>query len=155
MKTGTAIGLLVGGAVLLLAAKPRAPGYAPAPGTMPGQQPGGMLNPFNWFGAGGGQNLQSQIFGQPGAAPYAPAAAYSPYAMGIMSGQSFLPGAGAPANYAPAQPAYAQQPGLIPATYTPPAATGLYDTGGFGTGGYQTASYATPAAPFSSPQYVT
>lgn len=103
MKSGTAIGLLVGGAVLLLATSRRAPAAAGQPTVYPNA--GGALNPFNWFGANGsGAMIQpSQIFGPsanaapmyqipaaqpammaPAAAPvqtyaYSPAA-YSPYA---------------------------------------------------------------------------
>lgn len=46
MKSGTAIGLLVGGAVLLLATAPR------GAVARPGAAAGGSLNPLNWFGSG-------------------------------------------------------------------------------------------------------
>lgn len=51
MKTGTAIGLLVGGAVLILAAKPSTSAASPygTTGTGTTALPGGALNPFNWF----------------------------------------------------------------------------------------------------------
>lgn len=49
MQSGTAIGLLVGGAVLLLAVAPPRQPVIGANG-QPVAAPGGSLNPFNWFG---------------------------------------------------------------------------------------------------------
>jgi hypothetical protein len=64
MKSGTAIGILVGGAVLLLATAPRR-AAAPGQGTIY-PNPGGAINPLNWFGgAGSGALMQpGNIFGQ-------------------------------------------------------------------------------------------
>lgn len=85
MKTGTTIGLLVGGAVLILAAAPRRGQLNPQTGqVMPGQAaPFGMLNPFNWFsgmGAGVPAGVVPEI---PNGAQFAPPsgfqqAGYSP-----------------------------------------------------------------------------
>lgn len=51
MKSGTAIGLLVGGAVLLMAAARPGAAAGQAGGTVY-SNPGGALNPLNWFGQG-------------------------------------------------------------------------------------------------------
>lgn len=62
MQSGTAIGILVGGAVLILAASPRPQALAaPGGGTYPLQPaPGGALNPFNWFSGAMQQPQQQQ-----------------------------------------------------------------------------------------------
>lgn len=65
MKSGTAIGLLVGGAVLLMATSKNASAGYGATGANAYPHAGGALNPLNWFGgAGSGAVIQpSNIFG--------------------------------------------------------------------------------------------
>lgn len=134
MKNGTAIGLLVGGAVLLVAAqKNRA--VAVAAGAQP--RTGGALNPFNWLGV--------DYTG-------APTAGYSPqgYA-GSMPNQIQPPAWSAGQqyiNYTPSQTPNGYQYG----GFSPSLA---YDGGGFqnanyypgqSPGGYQYAGYSPSLA---------
>lgn len=133
MRTGTAVGLLVGGAVLLLAVSKPHPAAAAVPGaaagTVPGAgayaYPGGAINPLNWFGQQGN---------------YAPAA-YTP-------GQSML----ANPNGAFSQPA--QPGGYQYANYNSPQ-NGLSPppTAGQSPGYYQNAAYTTPPTAGQSPAY--
>jgi hypothetical protein len=130
MKTGTAVGLLVGGAVLILAAAPK----KPVAGQVATPAPGGALNPFNWFGnAGAGQpSLASQIFGN----SYNPNGGYSP-ATPYQIPASQTPNFGWGRAPTQAETNYNNQvmqqvgngytPGYNPASYTPPAnAAGFY-----------------------------
>jgi hypothetical protein len=128
MQSGTAIGLLVGGAVLILAAAPRA---ATVPG-MPAQPaPGGALNPFNWFSGAMSQPQQQQA-PQAGAMP-----AYSP-----------TPTAGS-------QGGGGQSPRTEDANYTSPYGTGM-GSQAYGSPSFQNASYTQPQSPSSySPMYGT
>jgi hypothetical protein len=74
MQTGTAIGLLVGGAVLLLAASPRIPAgqtLATAP-----PAPGGNANPWNWLRSLTAPAAAAPF--QPGQAPAYGAQLYNP-----------------------------------------------------------------------------
>jgi hypothetical protein len=68
MKTGTAIGLLVGGGILLLAASKAQP-LSMGTGTInaTGQAPGGVLNPMNWFAQQ--PTVQPQTMTQPSLTP--------------------------------------------------------------------------------------
>lgn len=134
MQTGTAVGLLVGGAVLLLSvSKPRVavPGAAPA-----AQYAGGALNPFNWFGQ------------QQQAAPaQTPAGMYMPQRQPALApGYSYAGG-----NQAPMSPPYS--PSLSPYNAADPYP---YDTGG-GIGSPANFAYPvmTPAGGFQSMAYMS
>lgn len=105
MESSTAIGLLVGGAILILATKPRPVAGAP----LPAPAPGGNWNPLNWF-SGSSSDPFSNIFGaeQPAQLPApvyqpsnnvyspgnAPAIDYAQY------GSYAYPGAGGSTAYA-------------------------------------------------------
>jgi len=138
METGTALGLLVGGAVLLLSVAPARAAQFDSQGNYvpPAPAPGGNFNPLNWFGGGGGSSLASQIFG--GANQGGGAGAngggggfYNPLLPNYSPDLSYMPAGGfSPANY--------NQGGYTPIDYSgttaaySPAATnygGFYNPG--------------------------
>jgi hypothetical protein len=131
MQSGTAIGLLVGGAVLLLAVTPHQ-AQAISAGGVPAQHPGGVLNPFNWF-APAAQNPNA-IFQQPQLAP-APQSYRSP--------AYNQPGGYQNANFSP----YA-----TPNVYSSPAYTGAPGAG-MGTAANMVFPVMTPAGGFQSMAY--
>ena len=166
MENGTAVGLLIGGAVLILAASPK----PQAVNGVPQVAPGGYLNPFNWLS--GALRAPAQPTGpgyqqvSPGipqtsspAAPYnARQAGYSPAAS---------PAGASPAGYSPsspygsppASPAY-QNANYSPyGTALPVASPAAYSPGGayspsYGNGGgYQSAAYSPSYSPGGSPVY--
>jgi len=137
MESGTAIGLLVGGAILILAARPRTNA---AGQVLPG--PGGSINPLNWFGA------QQQAPAAPMNFPQAPAQpASSPAASPRFSNANYT-GAQSPYNqqaYSPmGSPAYGS-PSFQQASYSP-----SYSPSG---GGYQYAANTNSSAAYSPTAY--
>lgn len=134
MQTGTALGLLVGGAVLLLATRqPRAAAIGPNGQPLP--SPLNALNPFNWFQQQPAVN-PAQIFG-PQQQSYAPA--YSPYQQqqGGFQNAGYSP-YGSPGGYSPA--------GYSPAGYSPYGSPGGYQSAAYSPsgspGGYQYAAWS-------------
>jgi hypothetical protein len=149
MQTGTALGLLVGGAVLLLAvAPPRAATVNAAGQPMPAAPaPGGMLNPLNWFGGGGG-SLGSQIFGQPQQPAQLPPGGYYPAQTPAAQSPRF-----SNAGYSP----YGGPGAYSPAAYQSPAAQSPSNWGGAGYGTAANFQYPvmTPMGGFQSMAYMS
>lgn len=154
MKSGTAIGLLVGGAVLILAAKPSAAALAPYGAAQP--LPGGALNPLNWFsGALNPQAAAPNIFTQPAAniysqaaSPYQPPALnYSPAATGGLLQPNY--------NFNPGGSLFADNPALTVAGAPLQIGGGNNNYAAASPSGFQQAAYAVPAAQtsFTSANY--
>lgn len=125
MENGTAVGLLVGGAVLLLAVAPRRPGTT-LPNGQPAPAAGGVLNPWNFL------QSNSNPFRQASQPPLFP-----------------IPQPGSTPAYAQ-NPGY-QNIGYTPSPGASDAPWGAWTPNGndtqnpYGTGAYQGA-VATPAA---------
>lgn len=152
MKSGTAIGLLVGGAVLILAAKPSTAATAGQGGSgASAPLVGGALNPLNWFNGSLSHPAAPNIFA-PASVPYMPPAAnYNPAATGGL----LAPGG---FNMASLSPAYSPaNTGLLSPGYNFNPGGGLFAdnpaltvAGGPLQTGFQPAAYVAQAA---SPAY--
>ena len=150
MENGTAIGLLVGSAVLLLAVSPRRPGTVLPNGQL-APATGGVFNPWNLIQRGSGNPFAAQppLFPipQPGSTP-----AYGAQNPGYQNiGYSPSPGQGGTPNAAWSPGGYGT------GNYQGGAGTGYAQGGGIGTpaqfqypvmtpaGGFQSLAYMSPA----------